>query len=285
VHRPAEFYVGLLNAQPMGFYSPSTLVQDARRHGMIVRPVCILRSNDGATVESESSFRVGLRAIAGLRAASIASILHARSERPFSSVADFIRRTIMSARERHTLSSSGALNRLAGSRRQALWESARADLEFDLFAQIQSEDTSSGLLTPMSILERVKADFASQSLTTGDHPMKYLRPRFPELWRADELSLGKNGARVKVGGSVICRQRPGTAKGVVFLSLEDESGVANAIVYPAIFERLRLVITQNAALIVEGSLQSYDGVTHVKAEHIRPLLCADLPEQASHDFH
>ena len=137
----------------------------------------------------------------------------------------------------------------------------------------------------MSVLERVKADFASQSLTTGDHPMKYLRPRFPELWRADELSLGKNGARVKVGGSVICRQRPGTAKGVVFLSLEDESGVANAIVYPAIFERLRLVITQNPALIVEGCLQSYDGVTHVKAEHIRPLLCADLPEQASHDFH
>jgi error-prone DNA polymerase len=285
VHRPAEFYVGLLNAQPMGFYSPSTLVQDARRHGMIVRPVCILRSNDGSTVESESSFRVGLRAIAGLRAASIASILCGRADRPFASVANFIRRTTMSGQERHTLSSSGALNKLAGSRRQALWESARADLEFDLFSQARSDDTSSDLLTPMSILERVNADFATQSLTTGDHPMKYLRPRFPDLWRADELALGRNGVRVKVGGSVICRQRPGTAKGVVFLSLEDESGVANAIVYPAIFERLRMVITQNPALIVEGFLQSYDGVTHVKAEHIRPLHCADLPEQASHDFH
>jgi error-prone DNA polymerase len=191
----------------------------------------------------------------------------------------------MSTRERHTLSSSGALNKLAGSRRQALWESARADLEFDLFAQIKSDDISAELLTPMSILDRIKADFATQSLTTGDHPMKHLRSRFPDLWRADELALGRNGVRIKVGGSVICRQRPGTAKGVVFISLEDESGIANAIVYPDLFERLRLVITQNTALIVEGSLQSYDGVTHVKAENIRPLHCADLPEQASHDFH
>ena len=191
----------------------------------------------------------------------------------------------MSSRERHTLSSSGALNSLAGSRRQALWESVKADLEFDLFSQVSSDDTSAGLLTPMSILERVKADFATQALTTGDHPMKYLRPRFPDLWRADELPLGRNGTRVRVGGSVICRQRPGTAKGVVFLSLEDESGVANAIIYPALFERLRLVITQNPALIVEGPLQTHDGVTHVQAEDIRPLHCEDLPEQASHDFH
>ncbi len=284
-HRPAEFYVGLLNAQPMGFYSPSTIVQDARRHGMIVRPVCIARSNDGATVESESSFRVGLRAVAGLRTASIASILTARAERPFVSVSDFIRRTTMSAGERHTLASAGALNHLAGSRRHALWESAKADLEFDLFAATTSDDTSSTLLTPMPILDRIKADFAALSLTTGDHPLKHLRPQFPDLWRADELALGQNGTRVCIGGSVICRQRPGTAKGFVFLSLEDESGVANAIVTPDLFERLRLVITQNPALIVDGKLQHQDGVIHVKADSIRPLRCADLPEQASHDFH
>lgn len=285
VHRPAEFYVGLLNAQPMGFYAPATLVQDARRHGMIVRPVCILRSNDGATVESESSFRVGLRAISGLHAASIASVLSARAERPFTSVADFIRRTTMSPRERHTLSSSGALNKLAGSRRQALWESAKADLEFDLFASAASDDTSSTLLTPMSVLDRIKADYATLSLTTGDHPMRHLRTRFPNLWRADDLALGQNGSRVSIGGSVICRQRPGTAKGVVFISLEDETGVANAIVYPQVFERLRLVITQNPALIIDGQLQHQDGVVHVKAESIRALRCDDLPEQASHDFH
>ena len=284
-HRPAEFYVGLLNAQPMGFYSPSSLVQDARRHGITVRPPCIATSQDGATVESDTAIRVGLRAISGLRAASVVSILRARAERPFDSIADFIRRTTMSPRERHTLSSSGALNPLAGSRRHALWESAKADLEFDLFASTKSDDTSAEFLTPMPVLERIKADFTTLGLTTGAHPMHHLRPRFPDLWRADELALGADGARVRIGGSVICRQRPGTAKGFVFLSLEDESGVANAIVTPDLFERLRLVITQNPALIVDGKLQHHDGVIHVKAETITPLRCEDLPEQASHDFH
>lgn len=284
-HRAVEFYVGLLNAQPMGFYAPATIVQDARRHGIAVRAVCVIRSGDGAIVESENSFRIGLRALTGLRAPSIASILAARAEKSFDSVADFVRRTKMSTRERETISSAGALNQLAGSRRQALWESAKADLEFDLFAQTTSSDSSASLLTPMSVLERIKADFQTVALTTGDHPMKHLRAQFSDLWRADELAVGRNGTRVRIGGSVICRQRPGTAKGFVFLSLEDESGVANAIVPPAIFERERVVITQNAALIVDGVLQHQEGVIHVKAERIRPLRCEDLPEQASHDFH
>lgn len=284
VHRPAEFYTGLLNAQPMGFYAPATIVQDARRHGIAVRPVCVQRSGDGATVEADDALRVGLRAVTGLRAASIAAILAARRERPFDSLADFVLRAPMTARERHTLASAGALNALAGSRRHALWGAAAAELETGLFAGAVAEDGSGALLTPMSILERIQADFASTALTTGAHPMRHLRERFPDLWRADELALGKNGARVRVGGSVICRQRPGTAKGFVFLSLEDESGVANAIIRPDLFERLRLVITQHPALIVTGTLQQQDGVIHVKAEQIEPLRCADLPEQASHDF-
>lgn len=285
VHRPAEFYVGLLNAQPMGFYSPATLVQDARRHGITVRPVCALISGDGATVEGDRQIRIGLRAVRGLRAASIASMLAARAERPFASVADFIRRTTMTRKERHTLSSAGALNALAGSRRQALWESAKADLEFDLFANVESKDDTDQLLTPMSMIERIKADFSSVGLTTGDHPMKQLRTHFPTLWRADELPLARNGTRVRLGGSVICRQRPGTAKGVVFISLEDETGVANAVVYSALFEANRLTITQNAALIIDGIVQAQDGVIHIKAERISALRTDDLPAQASHDFH
>jgi error-prone DNA polymerase len=284
-HRPAEFYVGLLNAQPMGFYSPATIVQDARRHGITVRPVCVLRSADSALVEEDRVIRAGLRAVRGLRTASIASILAARRDRPFASVADFIRRTIMSRSERHILSSAGALNSLAGSRRQALWESVRADLEFDLFAQARMRDDSDRFLTPMTVIERIRADFASVGLTAGDHPMKYLRPRFPHLWRADELALAKNGTQVMIGGSVICRQRPGTAKGFVFVSLEDESGVANAIVRPDLFETRRLVITQHPALIIGGQVQAQDGVIHVKAETVEPLAETELPEQASHDFH
>jgi error-prone DNA polymerase len=244
-----------------------------------------MRSGDGATVEADKVIRVGLRSVQSLRAAGIASILAARAEKPFTSVADFVRRTAMSAKDRHTLSSAGALNLLSGSRRQALWESAKVDLEFDLFAQVQSADDSARLLTPMSILERINADFAAVGLTSGEHPMHYLRAQFPNLWRADELPLAKNGTLVQVGGSVICRQRPGTAKGFVFISLEDESGVANVIVRPDLFEASRLVITQNPALVIDGAVQAQDGVIHVKAERISALRTEDLPVQASHDFH
>ncbi len=285
VHRPAEFYVGLLNAQPMGFYSPSTLVQDARRHSVVVRPPCVQRSRDGAIVEADGTIRIGLRSIRGMRAPSIASILAARDARPFASVAEFVRRAQINRRERHTLSSAGALNVLAGSRRQALWECAKADLEFDLFAQAPSDDGSAQLLTPMTLLERINADFATVGVTAGDHPMKHLRQQFPDLWRADELPLAKDGTRVRIGGSVICRQRPGTAKGFVFVSIEDESGVANTIIRPALFEAERLVITQHPALIIEGITQHQDGVIHVKADRVLPLRSAELPTQASHDFH
>jgi len=284
-HRPAEFYVGLLNAQPMGFYSPATLVQDARRHRVVIRPACVLHSGDATTLDPDGALRIGLCSLQGLRAPGRASILAARDAAPFASVADFIRRTRLSRHERHTLSSAGALNGLAGSRRQALWECTRADLEFDLFAREPGADDSARLLTPMTLLERIQADFATAGLTVGDHPMKQLRAQFPDLWRADELALASDRTRVRVGGSVICRQRPGTAKGFVFISLEDESGVANAIVRPALFEAERLVITQHPALIIEGPVQRQDGVIHIKAERILPLRHADLPAQASHDFH
>ena len=122
-------------------------------------------------------------------------------------------------------------------------------------------------------------------MTVGDHPMKHLRGRFPDLWRADELPLAADGDRVRIGGSVICRQRPGTAKGVVFVSLEDESGVSNAVVFPDLFETRRLIITQHPALIIEGKVQTREGVIHIKAERIEPLLATDLPAAASHDFH
>lgn len=284
-HRPAEFFVGILNAQPMGFYSPATLVQDARRHGVAVRPPCVLRSALGASVEADGAIRIGLGSIRALSEEGGAAIVRARSERPFDSVADFVRRTQLSERERQMLSSAGALNELAGSRRQALWECARTDLEFDLFAEAPSSDGSAALLTPMTLIERINADFATVGLTAGDHPMKHARPAFPDLWRADELPLAKNGTRVRIGGSVICRQRPGTAKGFVFVSLEDETGVANAIVVPDLFEAQRFTITQHPALVIEGRVQQHDGVIHVKAERIAPLRCAELPEQASHDFH
>ncbi len=284
VHRPAEFVAALLNNQPMGFYGPATLVQDARRHGVVVRPACVQNSEVATTVESDRIIRVGLGQIRGVRRDSLDALIKTRRQSPFLSFADFLRRTDFTEPERRALATVGALNGLARNRRHALWEMSRQDLQDDLFAEAFTPDNSAELLTPMPILERLRHDFALTGLTVGEHPMKHLRAKFPDLWRADELPLAKDGDRVRIGGSVICRQRPGTAKGVVFVSLEDESGVANAVLYPKLFESRRLVVTQHAALVIDGKVQDREGVIHVLAERIEPLLAPDLPEGASHDF-
>lgn len=137
----------------------------------------------------------------------------------------------------------------------------------------------------MTIAERFRADFSGLELTAGTHPMALIRPQLTDEWRATDLTLGKDGERVTIAGSVICRQRPGTAKGFVFISLEDETGIANAIVVPQLFEARRLVITQEPALRITGKLQNQHGVIHVKAEKIEALTETALPAQTSHDFH
>jgi error-prone DNA polymerase len=137
----------------------------------------------------------------------------------------------------------------------------------------------------MSLTERLGADFHGLGLTAGRHPMALLRERLTDVTRATDLKAIANGARVTIAGSVICRQRPGTAKGVVFISLEDETGIANAVVAATLFERLRLVITQEPALRITGPLQNVAGVIHIRAEQIEPLHDSDLPTQTSHDFH
>ena len=137
----------------------------------------------------------------------------------------------------------------------------------------------------MTIAERFQADFSGLELTAGTHPMALIRPQLTNVWAAADLTLGKDGERVTIAGSVICRQRPGTAKGFVFISLEDETGIANAIVVPQLFEARRLVITQEPALRITGKLQNQHGVIHVKAEQIEALTETALPAQTSHDFH
>jgi error-prone DNA polymerase len=137
----------------------------------------------------------------------------------------------------------------------------------------------------MSPADERRADYFGLGLTTEIHPMAMLRARLPDVCPAENLKDIPNGQRVTIAGSVICRQRPGTAAGFVFISLEDETGIANAVVVPSLFERLRLVITQEPALKITGPLQNVSGVTHVKAQIIQPLREAELPTQTSHDFH
>ena len=153
-------------------------------------------------------------------------------------------------------------------------------------------------LIPMTLPERVKADYETMNLTTGPHPMKLLRENLPNIWRAIDLVQARHGSTIQIAGNVICRQRPGTAKGFVFISLEDETGVSNAIVDPDLFERFRLVITEETFLLIEGQVQNSDGVVLIKARDIKPLPATLARSEASaalihdrfvgsesHDFH
>src|SRR5213079_3406719 len=139
-------------------------------------------------------------------------------------------------------------------------------------------------LMPMTLPERVKADYETMNLTTGPHPMKLLRENLPNIWRASDLAQAKHGSIVQIAGNVICRQRPGTAKGFVFISLEDETGVSNAIVDPNLFERFRLLITEEVFLLIEGEVQNSDNVVLIKTRDIRPLVHEELVGSESHDF-
>ncbi|MEZ5277296.1 MAG: error-prone DNA polymerase [Opitutaceae bacterium] len=296
-HRPAEFYAALINNQPMGFYSPATLVQDARRHGVRTLPVDVTLSNWECTVVDDSTIRLGLCVVEGVHEASGRAMLEARRRQPFKSTHDFLLRTGFSRHERRALASVGALNALSRHRRAALW-AVETDLNADDLltpAMMVAEESGragyvagSAELSPLEMmthLERLRADYRGMSLTTGAHPMKTMRPRIPHVRTAASLVDGPNGSRVTVAGAVICRQRPGTAKGFVFVSLEDETGISNAIVKPDKFEKERLIIVQEPFLSITGRLQIHDGVIHIMAEKIEPLLSFELPPEASHDFH
>jgi error-prone DNA polymerase len=284
-HRPAEFYAGLLNNQPMGFYSPASLLQDGRRHGLKTSPVCVAHSDWPCTVDGPNAIRLGLLVVKGLRETHARAMLAARAESPFASLDDFLRRTSFTAAERRALASVGALNVFSTHRRAALWdiEAAWSAAESLLhhFADLPREASP---LAPMTLPERLTADFHGMALTAGTHPMALLRPQLTGVWRAADLKTVPNGTRVTIAGSVICRQRPGTAKGFVFISLEDETGIANAVVVPQFFERHRLIITQEPSLKITGRLQNASEVIHIRAEHIEPLHASALPAQASHDF-
>jgi error-prone DNA polymerase len=188
--------------------------------------------------------------------------------------------------ELRTLAELGALNRLAEHRRAAMWRVEEQAPE-PLFAVAGSgyNAVANSPLAPMNIPERVQADYETMNLTTGPHPMQLLRPQLPNAWRAADLVQARHGATVEIAGNVICRQRPGTAKGFVFISLEDETGVSNAIVTPDLFEKMRLLVTEEPFLLIEGEVQNSDGVVLIKAREIKPLVHDQLVGSASHDFH
>jgi error-prone DNA polymerase len=298
-HHPAAFYAALLNNQPMGFYHPATIVKDAQRHGQRILPVDVTRSEWLCTVEL-SAVRLGLRYVRGLRESAAKTLVAARGERPFVTPVDVAHRVPLDRAERETLASIGAFASLAGTRRQNMWAMART-LGGPLFAAVEADagvnrdgdvrlmpSPSPGEPSPlreMTEIERLEADYGGTGVSIGRHPMALRRADLTRagVVRARELGEGRTGSRIRVAGSVIVRQRPGTAKGFVFLSLEDETGIANVIVTPQLFQRHRLVLVTEPILLVEGVLQKQDGVVSVKAGRVQglPPLAHNVP---SHDF-
>jgi error-prone DNA polymerase len=283
VHRAPEFYASLLNNQPMGFYTPATIVKDAQRHGTRILPVCARKSDWLCTVISDDTVRLGFCVVKGLRKEHGETLVKKREVAAFQSLEDFKRRVELSKEELRTIAELGALNCFAEHRRSAMWKVEEQPPE-PLFDRHPSTSLGITALKAMSMPERVKADYTTMNLTTGPHPMKLLRSQLPDIWRASDLRSARHGSTIQIAGNVICRQRPGTAKGFVFVSLEDETGVSNAIVTPDLFEQMRLLITEEPFLVIEGQVQNTDNVVLIKAEKIRPLAHEELIGSESHDF-
>jgi error-prone DNA polymerase len=373
-HYLAAFTAALLNNQPMGFYSPATIVKDAQRHGLKLLPVDVTKSEWNCTLETvpstqylvpsktlviptsertrgaeESScpqlgtpdsgliaLRMGLRYVRGLREDAGKALLRERAKAPFTSIHDLTRRVPeLRKDELRTVAEIGALNSIGSQiedfrfqiekrnqsaicnqkseipisnfsvpqflrgtsnsrdskdsklhRRDALWQVERAVRPSGPLLEQQHELDAPSPLAPMNHEERLVADFHGTGLTVGPHPMAYRRSWLNAMGirRAIELRNLPTGKRIRIGGCVITRQRPGTAKGFVFLSLEDETGVANAIVRPDLFHENRLLLTSERFLAVEGILQNQDNVISVRAERVHPLFVTKA-ETVSHDFH
>lgn len=325
-----EFYCALLNSQPMGFYAPGTLVQDARRRSVEVRPVDLARSSWDCTLELDGvrggtgflernsergcpthsscsvsrdmeregprptvspALRIGLRYVRGLGARAKGQLKAAwEAGGPFTSVEDVVRRAGLGLAALKTLAQAGAFDTLWGpGRRSALWE-VLARLADKPLAPVEAGQARRAhpKLKEMTRVELVATDYMTTGLCTHGHPMEHLRAalRARGVLSAEELGGIRTGQNVRVAGVVICRQRPGTAKGVCFVTLEDETGFSNFVVYPDLFQRYRRIIVGSPVLLIEGVAQNEQDVINVQARRIAAIEpSAGAAAIESHDFH
>jgi error-prone DNA polymerase len=296
-HYLAAFTAALLNNQPMGFYSPAVLVHDAQLHGLRVRPINALQSEWNCTIEHARNkegkevpcLRIGLRYVRGLRQLTAEKLVYERQRRAFEGIDDLVRRVPeLQKSEMVTMSEIGALNSLGKEmhRRTALWQVERAARPAGPLLDAIPEQMELSPLRQMTDEERLVADFHGSGMSTGPHPMMYCREALSKLQvkRACDLPRVPDGEYTRVAGCVIARQRPGTAKGFVFLSLEDETGISNVIVNPDLYEKYRVVINREKFLRVEGVLQNQDHTISIKASRVLPISIS-AAETQSHDFH
>jgi error-prone DNA polymerase len=277
-HEPAAFLCALLNSQPMGFYSPSQLVQDARRHGIEVRPVDVTVSGWESALEErdgeggQPAVRLGLALQRGMRREAALRIEEARAIRPFDSVADLARRAALERADLQVLAASNALRALAGHRRSALWQAVGAVPDRDLLRPTTPQEAVPELAAP-SEGDEIVGDYRAQGLTLGRHPLALLRAQLlaRRFVPADVLADFQDGQLARACGIVTVRQRPGTAKGVLFITLEDETGTVNVIVWPTLVERQRREVLNAALLGVYGIWQRQGEVRHLVARRLVDL--------------
>ncbi|MGB8715729.1 MAG: error-prone DNA polymerase [Rhodanobacteraceae bacterium] len=297
-HEPAALLCGLLDTQPMGFYAPAQLVQDIRRQGVEVRPVDVRHSHWLCTLEADRApvddidhqpaVRLGLGQVRGLHESVGQRLVQARAAACFTSIQDLVDRAGLQSGDLDCLAEAGALEGLAGHRHQARWAATGTRRQLPLFAGSDSPDAGSVTLAAPAVGEDIVADYASTGLTLGAHPVSLLRRNLDRRGcrRSSETLTLRSGSRVRTAGLVTQRQRPQTASGVVFVTLEDEDGPINIIVWRDLAERQQRQLIESRLLAVDGKLEAADGVRHVIASHLEDLsaLLGRLRTR-SRDFH
>lgn len=291
-HEPVAFACALINSWPMGFYSPDQILQDVRRHGLRTLPVDVRYSDWDCSLEpagaEQPALRLGLRMIRGLQEAVGRRIEQARRSRPFEGVEDLDRRARLDARVRELLADAGVLRGLVGHRHRARWAVAAVEPQLGLFADSLPVNEGPVSLPLPSVAENMQADYASLGTTLGPHPLSLLRGqlRARRCLSSRQLRAAEPGRQVRVAGLVIGRQRPGTATGVIFVTLEDEFGMVNVIVWADLGERQRRELIGSRLMEVRGRLEEKDGVIHLIAQKLIDLtsLLTGL-DVRSRDFH
>jgi error-prone DNA polymerase len=299
-HHPAAFACALLNSLPMGFYQPPQIVDDARRHAVEVRPVDVRFSDRDCTLEGAGgvpsrtngtaplALRLGMRLVCGLREDAASRISAARAQAPFRDLDDLVHRAGLDRATLDRLAEAGALRGLAGHRHRARWQSAGTEKQLPLFAGTRTGEEQRIAIPPPSDFENTHADYATVGLTLGAHPVSLIRRQLRErrYRRSSEIAALGNGRHARFAGLVLLRQRPQTASGVTFMTLEDEAGMINVVVWAQLAERQRRVFLESRLLGIEGRLESEQGVRHLIAQRLEDLtpLLSGLAT-TSRDFH
>jgi error-prone DNA polymerase len=273
-HEPVAFACALINAQPMGFYTAGQIVADLRRHRGEVRPVDALNSDWDCTLEASTgnggfALRLGLRQISGFAKADAARLMQARNAAAFTDVADLSQRARLDARSRRLLAAAGALRQLSGHRHRAFWDIAAQESPDSLLAAARVDDARPSLRPP-SLLEDVYADYAHVGMSLTRHPLSLVRKTLAQrrCRRSDQVGTLPDGSAVRFAGLVMLRQRPQTASGVTFLTLEDETGMVNAVIWTHVAERQRRELLESDLLAIDGVIQFQDGVRHLIARRL-----------------